>query len=71
MALYRKNIGGGQQIARLAMGGAAAAASLVFLASPLNLVGAAAGLIFAITGLVGYCPMCAIADSGARKRAER
>lgn len=71
MALYRKNIGGGQQIARLAIGAAAAAASLAFLHPPISLAGAAAGALFAATGLVGYCPMCAMANLGARQRADR
>lgn len=70
MALYRKNIGGAQQIARIAAGGAVAAAAIAFLSAPMSLLGVAGGLIFAATGLVGYCPMCAVANLGARNRAD-
>ncbi|MGL4287374.1 MAG: YgaP-like transmembrane domain [Phreatobacter sp.] len=66
MAFYRKNIGGMQQVARIALGLAGAGAALVLLAPPLSLAGAAAGAMFALTGLVGYCPICAAAGVGRR-----
>jgi hypothetical protein len=64
MAFYRKNIGGLQQALRIAAGLAVVVAAFVYL------TGAAAGLValagagFALTGLVGYCPMCAMAGIG-------
>ena len=64
MAFYRKNMGGAQQIARVALGVGAAIAAYMLLTGPLALIGAAAGLGFAATGFVGYCPMCAIAGVG-------
>ena len=66
MAFYRKNIGGRQQIARVAVGLGGAAAGLWLLAAPWSLVAGAAGAIFALTGVVGYCPVCAMAGVGRR-----
>jgi hypothetical protein len=67
MGLYRKNIGGGQQIARIAVGLGGAAAGLLLLGAPWSLLAGGAGLVFALTGIVGYCPMCAMAGLGARR----
>ncbi|MBR0776194.1 DUF2892 domain-containing protein [Bradyrhizobium diazoefficiens] len=64
MAFYRKNIGGLQQAVRIAAGIAVVVAAFAWF------TGAAAGLIalagagFALTGVVGYCPMCAMAGIG-------
>ena len=66
MGLYRKNIGGGQQIARIVVGLGGAAAGLLLLEAPWSLMAGAAGAIFALTGVVGYCPMCAMAGVGRR-----
>jgi hypothetical protein len=66
MGLYRKNIGGGQQIVRIVMGIGGAAAGLLLLAAPWSLVAGAGGAGFALTGIVGYCPMCAMAGVGRR-----
>jgi hypothetical protein len=68
MAFYRRNIGGAQQIVRLAAGLGGAAAALVWLSGALAYAGIAAGLGFAATGLVGYCPMCSMAGIGRRKQ---
>jgi hypothetical protein len=68
MAFYRKNIGGAQQFVRLAVGLAGAAAVFAWLQGTLAYLGIAAGLVFAATGFVGYCPMCAMADIGRRER---
>ena len=66
MGLYRKNIGGGQQIARILVGLGGAAAGLLLFGAPWNLVAGGAGAVFALTCVVGYCPMCAMAGSGRR-----
>ena len=64
MAFYRKNIGGLHQAVRVAVG------IVMAVAAPVYLTGAAAWLVtlggagFAVTGLVGYCPMCAMAGIG-------
>ncbi len=64
MAFYRKNIGGLQQMARVAMGLGGATAAAIWLSAPTSFMGIAAGVAFALTGFVGYCPMCAIAGVG-------
>jgi hypothetical protein len=67
MGFYRKNIGGAQQIVRLVIGVGGAIGALIWLAAPLAYLGVVAGLAFAITGLVGYCPACAVAGINTRK----
>ena len=64
MAIYRKNIGGWQQLARIAAGLGSAAAGLSLLAWPWSLAAAGAGALFALTGVFGYCPICAMAGVG-------
>lgn len=64
MALYRKNIGGMQQAVRVVVGVGVAALAAVYLAGPLAWLAAAGGMMFAGSGLVGYCPMCAVAGIG-------
>ncbi|MBR0857542.1 YgaP family membrane protein [Bradyrhizobium liaoningense] len=64
MAIYRKNIGGLHQAVRIALGVAAAVAALVYLAGATAWLVALGGAGFALTGLVGYCPMCAMAGIG-------
>ncbi len=64
MAFYRKNIGSLQQAMRVALGVAAAIAALVYLSGAAAWLVAAGGIGFALTGLVGYCPMCAMAGIG-------
>ena len=61
MALYRKNIGGVQQAIRVAAGASIVALAALYLTGPLAWVAAIAGVVFAGSGLVGYCPMCAVA----------
>lgn len=61
MAFYRKNIGSAQQVLRLALGVAVAIAAFVYLSGLAAWLVAASSLGFALTGLVGYCPMCAVA----------
>lgn len=64
MAFYRKNIGGAQQVARIVVGLAAAAAAGTWLLPPWSYGAIAGGLMFAATGIVGFCPMCAAAGIG-------
>lgn len=61
MAFYRKNIGSLEQIARVAAGVAVAALALVYYPGLVGWLVAAGSLGFSLTGLIGYCPMCAIA----------
>ncbi|MBR0820751.1 DUF2892 domain-containing protein [Bradyrhizobium liaoningense] len=64
MALYRKNIGGLHQAVRVAAGIAVAVAAFVYLAGATAWLLALGGAGFALTGLVGYCPICAMAGIG-------
>ncbi|RDL50321.1 hypothetical protein BLJAPNOD_01442 [Ensifer sp. M14] len=67
MAFYRKNIGTAQGIGRLALGILAATTSIQLLDTGLAIAGAALGVGFALTGIVGYCPMCAMAGIGKKR----
>lgn len=64
MAFYRKNIGGLHQVVRIALGVAVVAAAFIYLAGATAWLVAFGGAGFALTGLVGYCPMCAMAGIG-------
>lgn len=64
MAFYRKNIGGLQQMVRIALGVAVSVAAFVYLAGATAWLVALGGAGFALTGFVGYCPMCAMAGIG-------
>lgn len=64
MAFYRKNIGGLHQVVRIALGVAVVAAAFIYLAGATAWLVALGGAGFALTGLVGYCPMCAMAGIG-------
>ncbi|MCG2627011.1 DUF2892 domain-containing protein [Bradyrhizobium sp. WYCCWR 13023] len=61
MGFYRKNIGGLHQAVRVAAGIAVAVAAFVYFTGALAWLVALGGAGFALTGLVGYCPMCAMA----------
>ncbi len=64
MAFYRKNIGSLHQVVRVVLGVVVAIAAFVYLSGPTAWAVALSGAGFALTGLVGYCPMCAIAGVG-------
>ena len=64
MGFYRKNIGGLHQAVRVAAGIAVAVAAFVYFTGALAWLVALGGAGFALTGLVGYCPMCAMAGIG-------
>lgn len=64
MGFYRKNIGGLHQAARVALGIAVAVAAFAYLSGSAAWLVALGGAGFALTGVVGYCPMCAVAGIG-------
>ncbi|GMO18969.1 MULTISPECIES: YgaP family membrane protein [unclassified Bradyrhizobium] len=64
MAFYRKNIGGLHQMVRIASGVAVVVAAFVYLAGATAWLVALGGAGVALTGFIGYCPMCAIAGIG-------
>lgn len=68
MAFYRKNIGGAHQAFRVVLGGAATVLAFQFLSGmPAWLLGAS-GLSFALTGVIGYCPVCVVVDIANRRK---
>ena len=64
MRLYRKNIGAFQQVARIALGAATTVAGPLWLTGLPACAVVAAGSVFALTGVVGYCPACALIGMG-------
>jgi DUF2892 family protein len=58
--MFAANVPPLERLARLLLGLVAAACALCGLAQP-SLVAAALGLCLAATGLVGFCPACALA----------
>ncbi|MCK1654417.1 DUF2892 domain-containing protein [Bradyrhizobium sp. 149] len=66
MAFYRKNVGGPHQAVRIALGVVVAVAAFVYLTGAAAWLVALSGTGFALTGLIGYCPMCAMAGIGRR-----
>ena len=68
-AFYVKNVPGWERALRLVLGGGAAAFALYSFPGPMGwlLAGSAAGI--AVTGLVGFCPMCAMVGRRLDKKA--
>lgn len=66
MAFYRKNIGSLHQVMRIVIGAVAAVVALVWLAAPVSYLVAVAGAALALSGVLGYCPMCAATGLGRR-----
>ena len=61
MFYLKRNVPGWERAVRVALGLAVAAMAGAFAPAPLGMwVGIAGGLTFAITGLFGFCPMCAM-----------
>jgi len=59
---YRKNLPALERWIRFAAGGLVAALAWWQLGTPWNLVGALSGLGLGLTGVVGFCPACAMLD---------
>ena len=64
MALVRRNLGRPHQLIRTALGLGTAVVAVTALNGLAAWLVAAAGLAFALTGVVGYCPACAMAGIG-------
>ncbi len=59
--IYRKNLHSWEQVARVMVGIAAAAGGLwMWPDSLLGYAAAASGVMFALTGIFGFCPACAM-----------
>jgi hypothetical protein len=59
--LYAKNLPAWERLARIIASALAVAASFYFFSGNTALLLAASAVGFALTGLVGFCPMCALA----------
>lgn len=61
MFYLKRNVPGWERAMRVALGVTAAGLAVAYAPAPLALwAGVAGGLTFAVTGLVGFCPMCAM-----------
>ena len=60
-AFFVKNVPGWERVLRLVAAVATVVLAFVSLRAPWSFVVAASGIGFALTGLVGFCPMCALA----------
>jgi Protein of unknown function (DUF2892) len=59
-ALYIKNVPDWERMLRLVAAAATVAVALALLQSPWSWLAAASAAGFGLTGLVGFCPMCAM-----------
>lgn len=58
---YRKNLGPKERAARAVAGVLMVVGSLALIGwTPLGLLAAGSGVCFALTGLAGFCPACAL-----------
>jgi hypothetical protein len=58
---YQKNVGTKERLARFVGGGLIVACSLHLVGfTPLGWVLAASGVVTVLTGLIGFCPACAM-----------
>ncbi len=61
MLYFKTNLPGWERFARIAAGLVAAILAFMFALAPIGMwIGIAGGMMFALTGLVGFCPMCAM-----------
>lgn len=59
-SLYVKNVPPAERFARVVAASAAVGAGILWLSSPWSWLVALAAVSLLVTGLVGYCPMCAM-----------
>ncbi|MGJ4999291.1 YgaP-like transmembrane domain [Bradyrhizobium sp. HKCCYLS3077] len=64
MAWVRRNLARPHRWARLALGLGAAAVAVTALSGAAAWLAAAGGVAFALSGAVGYCPVCAVTGIG-------
>jgi len=69
--LYVKNVPALERIVRIILGVAGAALSILFLKGVVGIVGALAAAGVTISGLVGFCPACAMVGRRLAKQQKR
>jgi hypothetical protein len=67
-ALYVKNISNVERVVRLLVGNLVAVVGIFTLESPWKWIVVLAGVGFAISGIVGFCPACALVGRRLEKR---
>lgn len=60
-SFYAKNLSSRERALRLVLSAVVVGGAFVTLASPTSWMVAASALGFAVTGLIGFCPACAVA----------
>jgi hypothetical protein len=65
---YAKNLASWERAVRLVLSAAVVGGAFVTLASPTSWIVATSALGFAATGLIGFCPVCAVAGRRLGKR---
>ncbi|PTB19412.1 DUF2892 domain-containing protein [Trinickia symbiotica] len=68
---YVKNVPGWERVVRIILGAVGAALSVLFLKGVLGIVGALAAAGVTISGLVGFCPACAMVGRRLAKQQRR
>lgn len=68
MAFYRRNIGREHQVARLVLALGLVAAGFLLFSGMAAWAIAVTGIGMATTGIVGWCPACAVAGIGKETR---
>jgi hypothetical protein len=59
-AFYAKNLPSRERVLRVVLAGIVAALALLFLPAPSSWALAISALGFSVTGIVGFCPACAL-----------
>lgn len=67
--LYVKNVPNGERVLRVVLGLLAAGLALALLPAPWGWVGTASAAGIVVSGLVGFCPMCALVGRRLDRRA--
>lgn len=68
---YVKNVPAGERITRVIVGIAVAVLSIAFWTGPVGIVVAIAALGIVVSGLVGFCPACALVGRRLQKAQSR
>jgi hypothetical protein len=68
---YVKNVPGWERVVRIALGAAGAVLSIAFLSGIWGVIGALTAATITVSGLVGFCPACAMVGRRLAKQQKR